>query len=172
MKWNNAFPRILIADNNEFRRNVVKGRLLDVGFSSRGVAVGAHGRQAIDATLLKEPDIVLLAIDLPHLDGVMAFSVIRHMRPELRIVVMAAGENRYFLEHLEKVHADGYVPTDPSPFELRSAVLATSPRESTSPREDDSGMREGSSIWWAGGHTCQAEETEASDFAYIRSAAA
>jgi DNA-binding NarL/FixJ family response regulator len=171
MKWNAAFPRILIADNNEFRRNIIKGRLLDADLSSRVTAVGAHGRQAIDAVLIKEPDVVVLAIGLPHLDGVMAFSVIRQIRPDVRIVVMTADENRYFLEHLEKVRADAYIPTDPNPFELRSAVLATTPRECSSPQKESS-TGEGAPTWWADGRTCHAEEIEASDFAYILSAAA
>jgi DNA-binding NarL/FixJ family response regulator len=164
--------RILIADDNEFRRNVMKGRLLDVRLSSRAVAVGEHGQLAVDAVLLKEPDIVLLAIDLPHLNGVMAFSVIRKIRPGVRIVIMAAEENRYFLQHLENIGAEGYLSTDPNSFELRSVILGGPSRKGQARRTDDSNLSEASSILWAGGSSGNAEAAAASDFAYILSAAA
>lgn len=77
-----ATPFILIADDSRSVRAVVRGAL---GPSGCEVAEAEDGRQALDAMFSRRPDVVLLDVEMPVLDG---FGVLEEMRrtPGLRTI--------------------------------------------------------------------------------------
>jgi DNA-binding NarL/FixJ family response regulator len=84
--------RAVIADDDPFARHVIKDVLQRSGVIV--VAEARDGRQAVELTLHHRPDVVVMDIVMPGLDGIMATRQIRHQLPEqLVIVLTAAGQD-------------------------------------------------------------------------------
>ena len=83
--------RAVIADDDPFARRVIKDVLQRAGV--RVVAEARNGRQAVELTLYYRPDVVVMDVVMPELDGIVATRQIRKAVPEqLVIVLTGAGE--------------------------------------------------------------------------------
>jgi two-component system, chemotaxis family, protein-glutamate methylesterase/glutaminase len=79
--------RILVADDSVVVRGLVSKWLQEAGFDVVGTA--ANGRAAVDALDRADPDILLLDIEMPELDGLAALPLLLAKRPTLQIVMMS-----------------------------------------------------------------------------------
>jgi two-component system response regulator DesR len=100
--------RVLLADDYELYRNVLKLALETAGFVV--VEEISTGRQAIEATLRQEPDILLLDIAMPDMDGFAALPVIKFLRPETRIVLHTSITNPEIKNRARELGADALIP--------------------------------------------------------------
>lgn len=71
------------------------------------VGLVSTGRQAVDATLELKPDLVLLDVVMPDMDGLAALCLIKYLRPETRLFVLTA--------HGEKCEDQNEFPTKTFP---------------------------------------------------------
>ncbi|WP_417583527.1 ATP-binding protein [Nitrincola sp.] len=78
---------ILIAEDNDYNRLLIKRILKQAGISSREVVTGA---QAIKAVSEKMPDIVLMDINMPDMDGIEASRQILDQHPNTNIIALTA----------------------------------------------------------------------------------
>ena len=84
--------RAVIADDDPFARRVIKDVLQDAGVHV--IAEARNGRQAVELTLFYRPDVVVMDVVMPELDGIVATRQIRKEIPEqLVIVLTGAGED-------------------------------------------------------------------------------
>jgi DNA-binding NarL/FixJ family response regulator len=82
----------VIADDDPFARRVIKDVLQKAGV--RVIAEARNGRQAVELTLFYRPDVVVMDVVMPELDGIVATRQIRKALPEqLVIVLTGAGED-------------------------------------------------------------------------------
>ena len=85
--------RVVIADDDAFARRVIK-----LALRARGMTVVAEakdGREAVRSTLIHQPDLVVLDVVMPGLDGILATREILAANPDLRVVVLTgAGGTR------------------------------------------------------------------------------
>ena len=89
-------PRAVIADDDPFARRVIKDVLQRAG--GIVIAEAGDGRQAVELTLHYHPDVVVMDVVMPELDGIMATRQIRRQLPEQLIVVLTgAGEDDHEL---------------------------------------------------------------------------
>jgi DNA-binding NarL/FixJ family response regulator len=79
-------PRAVIADDDPFARRVIKDVLQRAGVIV--IAEARDGRQAIELTLHYRPDVVVMDVVMPELDGIMATRAIRRELPEQLIIVL------------------------------------------------------------------------------------
>jgi len=79
-------PRAVIADDDPFARRVIKDVLQRAGVIV--IAEARDGRQAIELTLHYRPDVVVMDVVMPELDGIMATRQIRQQLPEQLIIVL------------------------------------------------------------------------------------
>lgn len=92
-------PRIVIADDAAFMRNVLREVLVGHGFEVVSEAV--DGAQAVDQFRQWRPDLIILDITMPILDGRQALGEILKVDPEARIVMCSAlGQERIIRETL------------------------------------------------------------------------
>jgi NarL family two-component system response regulator LiaR len=83
--------RAVIADDDPFARRVIKDVLQKAGVLV--IAEARNGRQAVELTLFYRPDVVVMDVVMPELDGIIATRQIRKEIPEqLVIVLTGAGE--------------------------------------------------------------------------------
>ncbi|MCE4223722.1 chemotaxis response regulator protein-glutamate methylesterase [Methylobacterium sp. C25] len=83
----NTPTRVLIADDSAVVRGLVSRWLTESGFEV--VATASNGRIALDALSKYDPDVVLLDIDMPELDGTSALPLMLARVPGLQVVMMS-----------------------------------------------------------------------------------
>ena len=116
--------RILVVDDDPTIRQLVAGVLEDAGFY---VAVAADGREALDEIAKARPELVLLDLQMPKMDGWQVQAWLREFDPATPVVFMTAGPRAR--AEAETHHAAGYLV---KPFDLDS-LLQTVARFATPP---------------------------------------
>ena len=102
--------RVLVADDHSLFRDGITSLLEAAGFFVVG-QVG-DGREAVEATLRLCPDLVLLDIAMPRMDGLEALRLIRQERPVTQVVMLtASADDENLLEAVES-GALGYLLKD------------------------------------------------------------
>ncbi|MEV4571069.1 response regulator transcription factor [Nonomuraea sp. NPDC049419] len=115
--------RILLADDEAMIRAGVRAILesdpeLDV------VAEAGDGRQAVDLAISHHPDVALLDIRMPRLDGLAAAAEIRRAAPGTAVVMLTTfGEDDYIAKALD-VGANGFLLKSGDPRELLAGIHA------------------------------------------------
>ncbi len=80
-------PKILIVDDNEDNRDVLSRRLKKRGFET-SIAIG--GKEAIAAVDDERPDLVLMDMNMPELDGWEATKMIREQGNQVPVIALTA----------------------------------------------------------------------------------
>lgn len=119
----NVTIRVVLADDESMIRAGVKA-ILGTEPSIEVVAEGANGHEAVELVRGHRPDVVLLDIRMPGLDGLAAAAEIRKVRPETAVVMLTTfGEDAYVARALSS-GANGFLLKASDPRELIAAVLA------------------------------------------------
>lgn len=99
--------RLLLVEDHALMRRGIKGQFaLEAGFSVVGEA--ADGAQAIQLAAQLEPDVVLMDIDLPVIDGITATQRIKSDRTTTRLLALSAFDNDTQVMGMLAAGADGY----------------------------------------------------------------
>lgn len=80
--------RILIVDDALFIRQSMKAALQAVGHDVVGEA--ENGLDALRQTVRLEPDLIVLDINMPQMDGISALRVLRQNHPDTRVMICSA----------------------------------------------------------------------------------
>ncbi len=100
--------RILIADDHELVRRGVRGLLqAQRGWTVVGEAV--TGREAVEKARTLKPDVVIIDISLPELDGLQATRQIREAAPNSKVVILTMHESDQMVRRVLDAGAIGYV---------------------------------------------------------------
>ena len=115
-------PRVLIADDQALVRGGFRMILGAAGIPV--VAEAANGRQAIAAALKHDPDVVLMDIRMPELDGLEATRQILAApgRDECRIIILTTFDLDQYVYAALHAGASGFLLKDISPEQLIAAV--------------------------------------------------
>jgi pilus assembly protein CpaE len=79
---------LIVDDNHEMRENVY--RMITLYDDLEAVGHAGTGIQALDMTRLLKPDVVLMDVNMPGIDGVAASQTIMRAVPKISIVMMSA----------------------------------------------------------------------------------
>lgn len=119
----NVTIRVVLADDESMIRAGVKA-ILGTEPSIQVVAEGANGHEAVELVRSHRPDVVLIDIRMPGLDGLAAAAEIRKVRPETAVVMLTTfGEDAYVARALSS-GANGFLLKASDPRELIAAVRA------------------------------------------------
>jgi DNA-binding NarL/FixJ family response regulator len=102
--------RVLIADDHALFRDGLRSLLEAHGIEI--VAEAADGREAIALTRLHRPDVVLMDLAMPGLNGLAATRAISAEMPDAKVVVLTASEEDADLFEAVKSGAQGFLPKD------------------------------------------------------------
>ena len=119
--------RVLVVDDEPQIREVVQRYLSREGFQ---VATANDGEAALTAYHASKPDLVVLDLMLPKLDGLEVFKRLRHLSSIPVIMLTAKGEETDRIVGLE-LGADDYLTKPFSPRELVARVKAVLRRANT-----------------------------------------
>ena len=99
--------RILIADDHALFRDSLKSLLESRGHEVVGEA--RNGREAVELAKRLRPDVVLMDLAMPELDGIAATRALKAEAPEIKVVVLTASEDDAPLFEAIKSGAQGYM---------------------------------------------------------------
>jgi DNA-binding NarL/FixJ family response regulator len=99
--------RVLIVDDHPLTRDALSALLAQQGFEV--VAQAADGDGAIRAARKHEPDVVLLDLTMPELDGLAALPRLREEAPSCEVVVLTASDAEENLLAAIRAGASGYL---------------------------------------------------------------
>jgi DNA-binding NarL/FixJ family response regulator len=115
--------RLLIADDHELIRTGIAATLAEVpGWSVVGQA--RNGREAVDLAQTHHPDIVILDMTMPELNGLDATRQILAARSGARVLILTAHESEQLVREVLNAGAQGYVLKSDAGRALVSAVEA------------------------------------------------
>ena len=130
--------RILIADDHEL---VSKGvcALLAPRKDIQVIDNAFDGKQAVDKARQENPDLIILDISMPVLDGFGAASQIRRFLPTVPILFLSMFAGASVVEQAKSVGAQGFVRKDEAGQVLLRAVDSLIQRRTFFPGQPDSG---------------------------------
>jgi two-component system, OmpR family, response regulator ResD len=132
-------PRVLVVDDEPIVREVLARYLGRGGFA---VDTAEDGQQALDVFSASDPDLVLLDLMLPRVDGLEVFTRIRSRAPTPVIMLTARGEETDRVLGLE-LGADDYIAKPFSPREVVARVRSVLRRSGGPDAADEEPMRFG-----------------------------
>jgi CheY-like chemotaxis protein len=111
---NTVLAKILLVEDNEMNRDMLSRRLIRKGFE---VVIAVDGQQGVDMTLAESPDLVLMDMSLPVMDGWAATTAIKQNPATAGLPVIALTAHAMSGDR-EKALAAGCDDYDTKPVEL------------------------------------------------------
>jgi DNA-binding NarL/FixJ family response regulator len=114
--------RVLLADDHRMLREGLRRTLEDSGVEVVGEA--EDGAQAVRLALDTDPDVVVMDVTMPNVDGVEATRQLRAERPDARVVMLTMHSDQDIVANAIRAGASGYLTKDCTSEELVGAIQA------------------------------------------------
>jgi DNA-binding NarL/FixJ family response regulator len=112
-------PRVLIADDHTLLLEAFQKLLAD---DCDIVGTAADGRALVEAALQLKPDVIVVDVSMPLLNGLDAAKQLKRALPETRIVVLTMSEDPDLAAEAFRIGASGYLLKRSAASELRTAI--------------------------------------------------
>lgn len=117
--------RILLADDHTLLRNGISA-LLEAEQDIVIVGEASDGREAVRLAGQLKPNVVLMDIAMPLLNGLEATRQIKHEHPDINVLVLTMYDNEEYFREMLEVGASGYIIKRAAATELVTAIRAVS----------------------------------------------
>jgi DNA-binding NarL/FixJ family response regulator len=121
--------RVLLADDHHVVREGL-ATIVDLEDDMTVVGQAGDGLEAVRLTLELKPDVVLMDLRMPNMDGAEAIAHIRQALPQVRILILTTYADEEHVLAGIKAGAHGYLLKDASPDELLESIRAVHRGES------------------------------------------
>ena len=109
--------RVLLADDHRLILDSVRSSLEESGeFEVVGEAM--NGSQVLPLVKRTHPDVVLLDIRMPGMDGLVCLDQIKKRNPEIKVIVLSASTDQKLIENVLKRGASAYIVKSVNPIDL------------------------------------------------------
>jgi RNA polymerase sigma factor (sigma-70 family) len=113
--------RVLLVDDDDLMRAGLRA-VLSSDDTLTVVGEGADGRGSVDLVRASEPDIVLMDVRMPDLDGISATREILAVSPEVKVVILTTFEEDDYIFGALRAGASGFLLKRTKPEELIAAI--------------------------------------------------
>ncbi|MCA0172785.1 response regulator [Bacillus sp. RAR_GA_16] len=113
--------KIIIIDDHRLFREGVK-RILDMEDDFEVIAEGDDGDEALRLVEENKPDVVLMDINMPHVNGVEATRQLIEQVPETKVIILSIHDDETYVTHAVKTGAAGYLLKEMDANSLVEAV--------------------------------------------------
>jgi len=115
--------RVLIADDHTIMRAGLRS-LLEKEDQIEVVAEAENGRRAVQLAVEHEPDVVVMDVSMPDLNGIEATSQVLESLPEAKVIALSMHTDKRFVMGMLRAGASGYLLKDCASQELASAIVS------------------------------------------------
>ncbi len=116
-------PRVLIADDHEMVRRGIRS-LLESSHRDIQVLEASNGREAVEKTIGSKPDLVILDVSMPLLDGFSAAREIRKVATRTPILILTFEKSKTLTAMAKSIGVNGYITKDEHADTLLRAIDA------------------------------------------------
>ena len=113
--------RVLIVDDQELAREGIR-TMLEPSDDVNVVGVARDGKEALEAIRILAPDVVLLDVKMPKLDGVQTMNKLQELGLDTRVILLSVYDNNEFILEGLRAGARGYLLKDTGREELVRAI--------------------------------------------------
>ncbi len=119
--------KVLIADDHRLFAEALQA-ILSVDERIELVGLAGDGREAVKLAEQHSPDVILMDISMPLMDGIEAAQAIRKRDDSVSIVMLTGSNSRSDVDRARQAGAAGYVTKDRIAAELVQAILDVADR--------------------------------------------
>ncbi|MDY0235246.1 MAG: response regulator transcription factor [Gudongella sp.] len=102
---------IIIADDQMLLRESL-GQIISTDEEINVVDMVGTGKEAIESCDIYKPDVVLMDIEMPEMDGISALNIIKENQPDIKVIILTTFENTDNVINSFLSDADGYIIKD------------------------------------------------------------
>ncbi|MGB9034719.1 MAG: response regulator transcription factor [Paeniglutamicibacter sp.] len=115
--------RVLVVDNEPLMRQALK-IILEAAPGFQWLGEATNGIEAVDFCVGNNPDVILMDMQMPRMDGVEATSIITTNYPGIGVLAITAFSSEEYLVPALRAGAAGYLVKDAEPTEILAAIQA------------------------------------------------
>ncbi len=115
--------RVLIADDHTIMRAGLRS-LLEKEDQIEVVAEAENGRRAVQLAVEHKPDVVVMDVSMPDLNGIEATSQVLESLPDAKVIALSMHTDKRFVMGMLRAGASGYLLKDCASQELASAIVS------------------------------------------------
>ncbi|MDZ4158630.1 MAG: response regulator [Anaerolineaceae bacterium] len=112
---------VIVDDNAETREKLRRLMQFESSFEIAGLA--RTGQEAIDLCQQLKPDVVIMDINLPDIDGITATEIVRQKNPCLQVIILSVQSEASYMRKAMLAGARDFLAKPPSVDELTKAIL-------------------------------------------------
>lgn len=113
--------KVLIADDQDLIRESLK-IVLDMNGDMKVVGLAENGNKVLEFVKKNVPDVILMDIRMPEVDGVLCTKTVKEKYPDVKIIILTTFDDDDYVYHALKYGASGYLLKGCSVQELTSAI--------------------------------------------------
>jgi len=113
--------KVMIADDQELIRDSLK-IVLEQNGDMKVSALASDGQECLDMLEQDRPDVILMDVRMPEVDGVQATRIIKEKYPEVHIIILTTFDDDEYVYNALKYGASGYMLKGVSVSELSNAI--------------------------------------------------
>ncbi len=113
--------RVLLVDDHRFVRQAIS-RIINGQPDMKVVAEAEDGKIAVDLYGQVLPDVTLMDLNMPEMDGIQAMITIRRSHPEARLIVLSSSDSTKDMQDSSRAGASAYILKDTKRDKLLSII--------------------------------------------------
>lgn len=111
-----------VVDDHEIFRKGIIAALADTPELELAFEAG-NGKELLNALAKNKPDVILLDLKMPEMDGIETIKELRKKDDEVKVIVMSMyDEDKYIIQSME-IGANGYLLKDAKPEEIKTSIF-------------------------------------------------
>ena len=114
--------KVLVADDQELIRQSLQ-IVLDSKENIKVTDVASNGQEVVQSVRREKPDVILMDIRMPKMDGVQCTKIIKDNYPEIKIIILTTFDDDEYVYNALKFGASGYLLKGVSMYELVNAIV-------------------------------------------------
>ncbi|MFW5790068.1 MAG: response regulator [Bacillota bacterium] len=125
--------KVLVADDHELVREGIC-KLLDLFDNIEIVGEAGDGLEAVSKVREHFPDLVLLDLNMPRMNGINAIRKIKEISPEVKVIILTIHDDEEYIYKVTSAGAEGFIQKDITSEELQDAINRVLAGETVFPR--------------------------------------
>lgn len=113
--------KVMIVDDQGLLRKSI-GQILDSDDDIHVVGMASNGKEALEACPIQKPDVVLMDIEMPEMNGIISTQMIKKNFEDIKVIILTTFENNDNITEAFYAGADGYIVKDLSCDELLNTI--------------------------------------------------